>query len=325
MRSGDLLVEVCSKKQAQQIIKLKALANIPVTVNSHTSLNYSKGVITCGELFNVPLEEITMELKPQGVTHVRQINIRRDGQLLPTKHYILTFHSPKLPEFLYAGYIKLPGHDSQQCCAPEKCVNCGGNHTSYSRNCERWQLEKQITSIKIKENLSYPEARKKVLAQTPTTGLTYASVVKKPFCANCSCSNCAKYTTQNKTTDKSSDSDTDTVVKPTTPENIKPVRSKSNTKSKNSLKLKLAKRGLTSTQLHSKMKLTKTQNSVALGLATKGIVQKDLTSIFGDTFKCPDTIALHPSEGDDEELDMSCDTPSTQTTSLKLSPITKIS
>ncbi|XP_055924667.1 uncharacterized protein LOC129956752 [Argiope bruennichi] len=225
MRSGDLLVEVNSKKQAQQILKLKALATIPVTVSPHTSLNYSKGVITCGELFNVPLEEISAELKHQGVTNVQQISIRRDGQILPTKHYILTFHSPSLPEFIYAGYIKLPvrhyipnplrcfqcqrfghskancrgtltcarcaekGHDSQQCSAPEKCVNCGGSHTSFSRSCERWTLEKKIITVKIKEALSYPEARKKILSQTPTPGLSYASAVQKSFCVNCTCQN----------------------------------------------------------------------------------------------------------------------------------------
>ncbi|XP_055944786.1 uncharacterized protein LOC129975682 [Argiope bruennichi] len=108
MRSDDLLVEISIKKQAQQSMKLKALAYIPVSVNPPTSLNFSKGVITCGELFNVSIEEISSEMKPQGMTHVRQTTIRRNGQLLPTKHYILTFHSPKLPESIYAGYIKLP-------------------------------------------------------------------------------------------------------------------------------------------------------------------------------------------------------------------------
>ncbi|GBO15278.1 hypothetical protein AVEN_257170-1 [Araneus ventricosus] len=97
LRSGDLLIEVKSRKQAQQIIKLKALATIPITVSAHTSLNSSKGVITCGELFNVSIEDITNELKGEGVTHVRRIFIRRDGQLLPTKHLILTFQTPILP------------------------------------------------------------------------------------------------------------------------------------------------------------------------------------------------------------------------------------
>ncbi|XP_055928782.1 uncharacterized protein LOC129959908 [Argiope bruennichi] len=312
MRSDDLLIEVSTKKQAQQVMKMKATAHIPVTAASHTSLNFSKGVITCGELFNVPLEEIIAELKPQGVTHVRQISIRRDEQLLPTKHYILTFHRPTIPEFIYAGYIKLPvrqyipnplrcfkcqrfghskincrgtltcascagkDHDSEQCNAPEKCVNCGGCHTSFSRVCERWKVEKQITSIKFKESISYPEARKKVLAQTPKPGVSYATVAKTPFCVNCKCTNCVKYNPQTTTIEKSSDSEVENTAS-STPETNKPFRSKPNSNSQISLKLKLSKRGLSPKGLRSKLKKSTAQNSVALGLATKGNVHKDLT------------------------------------------------
>ncbi|XP_055936882.1 uncharacterized protein LOC129966479 [Argiope bruennichi] len=98
LRSGDLLIEVNSRLQAQQILKLKALATIPVSVTAHTSLNTSKGVITCGELLNTSNEDIIKEFKSEGVIHVRRISIRRDGQLLPTKHLVLTFQTPTLPE-----------------------------------------------------------------------------------------------------------------------------------------------------------------------------------------------------------------------------------
>ncbi|GBM82340.1 hypothetical protein AVEN_54773-1 [Araneus ventricosus] len=66
LRSGDLLVEVQSRKQSEQIVKLKTLSNIQITVSSHASLNSSKGVITCGELLNVTTEEILKELQGQG-------------------------------------------------------------------------------------------------------------------------------------------------------------------------------------------------------------------------------------------------------------------
>ncbi|GBN58409.1 hypothetical protein AVEN_95904-1 [Araneus ventricosus] len=107
LRSGDLLIEVKSRKQAQQIIKLKALATIPVTVSAHTSLNSSKGVITFGELFNVSIEDITNELKGEGVTHVRRIFIRRDGQLLPTKHPDPYFPTPVLPDSLKEDTLEI--------------------------------------------------------------------------------------------------------------------------------------------------------------------------------------------------------------------------
>ncbi|GBM52305.1 hypothetical protein AVEN_81194-1 [Araneus ventricosus] len=66
LRSGDLLVEVQSRKQSEQILKLKKISTIPITVSPHASLNSSKGVITCGELLNVPTEEILKELQGQG-------------------------------------------------------------------------------------------------------------------------------------------------------------------------------------------------------------------------------------------------------------------
>ncbi|XP_055924575.1 uncharacterized protein LOC129956668 [Argiope bruennichi] len=213
MRSGDLLVEVNSRKQAQQIQKLKALGNVPITVSPHQSLNTSKGVITCGELLNVPIDIIKSEMKPQGVIDVRCITIRRNGQLLETKHHILTFQTPKLPEFVYAGYIRRPvrqyipnplrcfqcqrfghcrgsltcarcaekGHDSQECFAQEKCVNCKGDHPSFSRSCPSWQLEKEIITIKIKEDISHPEARRRIQAQTPIPGKVTLLLSRTPF------------------------------------------------------------------------------------------------------------------------------------------------
>ncbi|GBL95340.1 hypothetical protein AVEN_154758-1 [Araneus ventricosus] len=217
LRSGDLLVEVHSRKQSQQIVKLKTFSNIPITVSPHASLNSSNGVITCGELLNVPTEEILKELQGQGVSHVRRISIRRDGQLLNTTHLILTFVSAKLPENIKAVYMRLSvrtyipnplrcfkchrfghskpscrgtltcarcaevGHESTNCTRTEKCVNCKGEHTSFSRNCIAWKREKEIISTKIKKQISYPEARKLVISQTPTPGNSYVSVAKKSF------------------------------------------------------------------------------------------------------------------------------------------------
>ncbi|XP_055932898.1 uncharacterized protein LOC129962921 [Argiope bruennichi] len=345
LRSGDLLVEVKTRKQAQQILKLSTLATITVSVSSHTALNSSKGVITCGELFNDSLEKITHELKPEGVTHVRRITIRRDGQLLPTKHFILTFNRPKIPERVKVGYMKLAvrpyipnplrcfqcqrfghskancrgtltcarcaekNHDSQQCSAQEKCVNCAGNHSSFSRSCPRWLMEKQIVTIKFKENIPYPEARRKVIGQSPKPGVTYASAVRQQFCANCSCSNCAKNISKNTSQIKppnQSDSDTENSLT-SVPETSKTEKSLRKRKSNRSHKLKLSKRGISEKELSQKMKKSILHNSVALGLASQGIVHKDLSSIFSGVPKSPDSISLHPSEEDDNDLQMSCD------------------
>ncbi|GBN11439.1 hypothetical protein AVEN_193274-1 [Araneus ventricosus] len=219
LRSGDLLVEVQSRKQSQQIVKLQTFSDVPVTVSPHATLNSSKGVITCGELLNVPTEEILKELQGQGVSHVRRISIRRDDQLLNTKHLILTFDSAKLPKHIKAGYMRLSvrtyipnplrcfqrqrfghsktscrgtltcarcaevGHESTNCTRAEKCVHSKGEHTSFSRNCFAWKQEKEIISTKIKKQISYQEARKLVKSQTPTPRNSYVSVAKTSFSA----------------------------------------------------------------------------------------------------------------------------------------------
>ncbi|GBN35013.1 hypothetical protein AVEN_183830-1 [Araneus ventricosus] len=217
LRSVDLLIEISSRKQAQQIVKLNALSTLPVTVGAHSTFNSSKGVVTCGELFLTPTEEIAEDLKCQGVTHVRRIKIRREGKLLDTKHLVLTFHSPKLSQSIKTGYMNLAvkpyipnplrcfkcqrfghskvacrgtlacalcgekNHDSLQCTTQEKCANCKGNH-AYSRSCPSWQFEK-VNSVKIKQQISYPEARKIVKAQTPTGGTSYSAAIKQSILA----------------------------------------------------------------------------------------------------------------------------------------------
>ncbi|GBN75966.1 hypothetical protein AVEN_174838-1 [Araneus ventricosus] len=106
LRSGDLLVEVGSFKQAKEIVNLKSLSTIPIPVSPHPTLNSSKGVISCVELLNVPVEEITEKLQSQGVSHVRRITIRTDGQLLNTKHLILRYPTGLKSSFL----MKLSKH-----------------------------------------------------------------------------------------------------------------------------------------------------------------------------------------------------------------------
>ncbi|GFW58785.1 uncharacterized protein TNCV_379681 [Trichonephila clavipes] len=122
----------------------------------------------------------------------------RDGQVLNTKHLILTFSTPDLPQTVKMAYIRCPvrpyipnplrcfqcqryghsknvcrgqptcprcgesGHDSADCKKKEQCLNCKGEHPAYSRSCPTWITEKEITAVKIKEKISYPEARRVV-------------------------------------------------------------------------------------------------------------------------------------------------------------------
>ena len=51
-------------------------------------------------------------------------------------------------------------HDATNCTNKVKCVNCDGEHVATSRACPVWKREKEIVTIKHKEGISFPEARK---------------------------------------------------------------------------------------------------------------------------------------------------------------------
>jgi len=214
LRSGDILIEVQTAIQAKSFLIAKTLGTIPITVSPHKTLNTSRGVISEPDLLNCSEEEIKTELAPQNVINVKRITIRRNENIIQTKHLILTFNSPDLPKYVTAGYLNcsirpyIPnpmrcfqcqrfghskvscrgqetcsncseiGHKYTECSNDSKCVNCQGSHPSNSKLCPKWVLEKQIQTIKIKNNVPYPEARKIVINSQPTNKPTYAAVTK---------------------------------------------------------------------------------------------------------------------------------------------------
>ena len=149
------------------------------------------------DLLELSEDELLAGWKDQNVTNVKRITIRRDNKEIPTKHLILTFASSVLPQTIETGYIKLAvrpyipnprrcfkcqrfGHGSQNCrgqqtcarCAIQghpsdnctntpHCANCDGDHAAYSRSCPNWKKEKDIITLKVKENISFKEARKR--------------------------------------------------------------------------------------------------------------------------------------------------------------------
>ncbi len=50
------------------------------------------------------LEEIKKELKPQGVTDVKKVSIKRDNEIIHTNTYIMTFELPVIPLKIKIGY-----------------------------------------------------------------------------------------------------------------------------------------------------------------------------------------------------------------------------
>ncbi|GFW01693.1 RNA-directed DNA polymerase from mobile element jockey [Trichonephila clavipes] len=211
LRSGDLLIETTSALQNKSFLLAKSFLNSPVTVSPHKSLNSCRGVISEPDLLGTSDSEILEGFSDQGVTQVRRITIKKDSTIVPTKHLILTFNSPKLPNTIKSGYLNckirpyIPnplrcfkyqrfghsqtscrgqltcsrcasvGHSSMDCTLEPKCVNCTQSHPSDSKLCQKWKLEKQIQEIKTNKNISYFEARKLIVPQLTQT---YAQATK---------------------------------------------------------------------------------------------------------------------------------------------------
>ena len=209
-----LLIEVEKKAHAVNLLKATMLVNVPIKVTAHRTLNTRKGVIRCRELAGMEEEEIQRELSKQKVVHVKRIFIDKGRK--PTNTYILTFGTVELPTSIKAGYINIRvteyipnplrcfrcqgyGHGASRCnreqrcsrCAenhsvdecsfetPVQCANCTDNndHAASDRKCPAYIKEQLVQKIKHSENISFPEARKRVEAVTSHSS-SYATAVK---------------------------------------------------------------------------------------------------------------------------------------------------
>lgn len=213
LANGDLLLELLYKHQCDKLPGLTSFGEIPITISEHRSLNTVRGVISDDDLKYVSEEELLEGLKEQNVTNVYRIKIRRENKEIQTKHMVLTFASSILPESVEVGYTKMKlrpyipnprrcykcqryGHGSLSCrgqdtcakcasnehltenCESEQqlCVNCKGNHAAYSRVCPAWKKEKEIITLKVTENLTFREARRRL---TPAHTRSYSVVVQQ--------------------------------------------------------------------------------------------------------------------------------------------------
>ena len=77
LRSGDLLKEVDRETHSTKLLAITELAQVPVKVSPHRTLNTSKGVLRTPELKNTTREELLTQLKKQGVTDARMVTIKK--------------------------------------------------------------------------------------------------------------------------------------------------------------------------------------------------------------------------------------------------------
>ena len=103
-RNHNLLVEVDSWKQAENIFKIKTFLTTKCGAYPHEKLNTSKGVIRSRELALATEDKIASALGKQGVTNIKRISIRKGEQRIQTNTYILAFNKPQIPKKVKIGY-----------------------------------------------------------------------------------------------------------------------------------------------------------------------------------------------------------------------------
>lgn len=209
--SQGLLLEVSKRSHSDSLLRSSMIANLPIKVTTHHTLNSCKGVIRCRDLADLQEQEIAQEMADQNVTSVKRIIVDKGRK--PTDTYIVTFQTPHLPATVRIGYISVKvalyvpnplrcykcqgyGHGSGKCTHEERCsrcgqnhnylvctadepfcVHCSGRHAASDRNCPKYLKEKEIVTIKYKDNITFFEARKRVEQSTSTP--TYAAVTQK--------------------------------------------------------------------------------------------------------------------------------------------------
>lgn len=137
--------------------------------------------------------ELLLELRPK----VPIAQVRRLGK---TRSVRLIFNSVVMPQHVYVGKVRYPvdvfeergvqckncgifGHVAAVCtrkqiclrCTGDHatltcealtplCVNCGGQHASYSRSCDAWKVETDVRHYKRTHNVSFGTARMAIRA-----------------------------------------------------------------------------------------------------------------------------------------------------------------
>ena len=215
IKDDTLLVQVARECQAKEVLKLRTIAKVGVTVTANRYLNQVKGVIFNRKLMNYPESVLQEELADQGVVEVKRIKRKEGSTLVDTPMLILTFDREQLPDKIMAAWYAMDvrqyqpaprrcyncqrfGHLGSNCrsqksicvkCAEEKleahtcsrtlCANCKKSHLASDKNCEFFKMEKEILSIQNSEKSSYAEARRVVYRRyNRTPGRTWAQTVE---------------------------------------------------------------------------------------------------------------------------------------------------
>ena len=173
LNKKSLLIEVASKNQLEKLKAITTIAEQPVTIEDHKTMNFRKGLIFSDSLSQSTEAQICEKLSDQHVVKVERMKSKIGDKLENTNRYILTFNITKLPKLVKIaewqheivnvyipkpmrcmkcqrlGHAKKwcrreqdscarcskPGHLVKDCENEAYCINCNENHPPSSTNC----------------------------------------------------------------------------------------------------------------------------------------------------------------------------------------------
>ena len=138
--NGNFLVEVETKKHAENLLKMQKFHNFKCCADPHAKLNISKGVLGSKDLSLATPEEIETAFKKQGIKECRRVTIHQNDETIPTHTYILTFEKQSIPKEIRIGYTI--ERVEQYIPAPLRCFKCQkfGYHKDMQTMLSMWQM-----------------------------------------------------------------------------------------------------------------------------------------------------------------------------------------
>ena len=215
---NSLLLETTSKTQSEKVLRITKIATMTVTISSFSRLNTERGIVRSKAMGQCTLEELLECLSDQGVTDIRRMKTRRDGALVDTDTYVLTFRTTTLPKIIKLSawhselvdeYVERPrqcfkcqkfghvakfcrqdsdtcnncgevGHRGDSCTHPPKCYHCHAPHKASDKQCPKFLIECEILKTINKEKTSRLAAIDSVLSRHPESVSLYESPTRPP-------------------------------------------------------------------------------------------------------------------------------------------------
>ena len=117
-----LIIETNSPEESQRLKNMASLGGVSVQCAPNFNLNHTRGMIYAPQLMIYSEEKLMKEFEDQGVVKVERMKKKIDGAIVPQPNLILTFNATRLPDIVFAAWLKL--EVKLYVPRPKRCFHC---------------------------------------------------------------------------------------------------------------------------------------------------------------------------------------------------------